>query len=207
MADDNNNTATQNDVNNPNGQNTDTGNAGNEPAKTHSDEDVNNIVKKNVAKAEKKLLADLGITDIEKAKQILATANAAADTTANGGDNTDNNAGDSALQSQLAEANLRADNAVLETVLHQNRVKAEKVEKAVKLIYRKDCLDEDGKFSKEKADEAVKALLKDWPELAEAKGDDGSSTGFRIGSDGAEQRTDSAQGKQLPQKKWNKFNN
>lgn len=207
MADDNKNTANTNDVNNQNGQNTDSGNAGNEPEKKYTDDDMNNITKKNVAKAEKKLLESLGITDIEQAKQILAKAKGEADTNASGGDNTGNNAGDSALQTQLAEAVLRADNAVLETVLHQNHVKTEKVEKAVKLIDRKDCLDEDGKFSKEKADEAVKALLKDWPELAETKDNNSSNTGFRIGSDGKEQTTDSATAKQPPQKKWNKFNN
>ncbi len=52
MADDLKNTATD-DVNNQNGQGADTGNAGNEPEKKYTDDDVNNISKKNVAKAEK----------------------------------------------------------------------------------------------------------------------------------------------------------
>ncbi len=203
---DNNNAANTNNVDNPDNQNTDTGNAGNTPVLKYSEEDMNNITKKNEEKAKKKLLADLGITDVEKAKQILAKANA--DTQNNAaGDNTGNNAGDSTLKSQLTEALERADNAILEIVLHKNNVKAEKIEKAVRLIDRKDCLDDEGKFSKEKADEAVKALLKDWPELTGANGGDNSNTGFRIGSDGQNQAADGSSPKQTVQKSWNRFNN
>ncbi len=203
---DNNNAANTNNVDNPDNPNTDTGNAGNTPVLKYSEEDMNNITKKNEEKAKKKLLADLGITDVEQAKQILAKANADSQNNA-AGDNTGNNAGDSALQSQLDEANMRADNAVLETVLHKNNVKAEKIEKAVKLIDRKDCLDDEGKFSKEKADAAVKELLKDWPELTGANGGDNSNAGFRIGSDGQNQTADGSSQKQTVQKSWNRFNN
>lgn len=205
MADDLKNTATD-DVNNQNGQGTDTGNAGNEPEKKYTDDDVNNISKKNVAKAEKKLLESLGITDKEEAKRILAEAKKSS-TATDGNGGSDNNADNAQIQAQLAEAVQRADNAVLENVLLQNHVKAEKVEKAVKLIDRKDCLDEDGKFSKEKADAAVKELLKDWGELVGTKGGDGTQPGFKIGSDGTEHKTDASEKKAVVQKSWNRFNN
>ena len=42
--------------------------------KKYSDEDMNNIVKRNTSKAEQKLLKSLGITDVEKAKGILKAA-------------------------------------------------------------------------------------------------------------------------------------
>lgn len=46
----------------------------NEPEKKYTDDDVNNISKKNSEKAVNKLLKELGITDKEKAKKILAEA-------------------------------------------------------------------------------------------------------------------------------------
>ena len=45
-----------------------------EPEKKYTDDDVNNISKKNSEKAVNKLLKELGITDKEKAKKILAEA-------------------------------------------------------------------------------------------------------------------------------------
>lgn len=45
-----------------------------EPENKYTDDDVNNISKKNSEKAVNKLLRELGITDKEKAKKILAEA-------------------------------------------------------------------------------------------------------------------------------------
>ena len=50
-----------------------------EPEKKYTDDDVNSISKKNVDKATKKLIRDLGIEDIEEAKIILSNARAEKD--------------------------------------------------------------------------------------------------------------------------------
>ena len=102
MADDN-KTATGNEPN------TDTQtDDGVQNDKKYTDADLNNISKKNSEKAVTKLLKELGITDKEKAKQILARA-AEEEKAAAGTADSEANA---LLTSQLAEARQQANNAV-----------------------------------------------------------------------------------------------
>lgn len=173
--------------------------------KKYSEEDVNGIVKKNSEKAVNKFLKELGISDKEKAKQILAKAaeeeakNQTATETANA----------NAEAQRVAEMDgIKAENhrVRIENLLLTSSVKPEKVERASKLIDIEDCLDEDGNFDKGKAEEAIKALIKEWPELLPSKADE-STVGFTIGGDGQQTRKETGSAKKhLPQKSWNRFN-
>lgn len=164
-----------------------------EPEKKYTDADVNNISKKNSEKAVNKLLKDLGITDMEKAKQILADAAAKEGKSPSVGQD----------DTRVAELNASLEASVLENIMLTEHVNPEKVARAVKLIDRADCLDDEGKFSRDKATEAVKKLFEEWPELA-AKAE-GTQVGFTIGGDG--KQTTATAGKDMPkQKSWNRFN-
>ena len=175
----NNNGAQNNEgaANNNGNQNT----GGAQDEKKYTDADVNNISKKNSEKAVAKALKDLGITDPEKAKAILAKAaadeEAAAKASAAAGDNQIQE-----LNEKLSQATESANNAVLENLLLMANVKSDKIARAARLIDKSEGLDEDGKFSRDKASEAVKKLIEEWPELAPKE--EGGGVGFRIGSDG-----------------------
>lgn len=181
-------------------QGTDAGATGGAEEKKYTDAQVNSISKKNEEKAVAKVLKELGITDREKAKQILAAAAAAESQQSEGPPAASQD--DTALTAAREEVI----SARLENVLLKNHVKAGRVENAVKLINLTECVDDDGKFSKEKADAAVKNLLKDWPELKEKTEE--TNVGFAIGSNGQ-----NAEGgvkkpdKPAVQKPWNRFNN
>lgn len=155
--------------------------------KTYTNDEVNAIVKKNTDKATAKLLKDLGITDVEKAKGILAKAS---EEESKNNPDTKVEEENSALKEQLAQAQHSHELATLENVLLLSEIKSDKVEKAVRLIDLDKCRDEKGVFSKEKAKAEVEALLKDWPELK--KSASGKGGGFTIGSDGKEESTDDA---------------
>lgn len=165
-----------------------------EPEKKYTDDDVNNISKKNSEKAVNKLLKELGITDKEEAKRILAEAAAA------------KGANQPPVQddTRVAELTASLENSVLENIMLAQHVKAEKVARAVKLIDRADCLDDEGKFSRDKATEAVKKLFEEWPELAEKA--DEKHVGFSIGGDGQQSTAPAGATKPVKQKSWNRFN-
>lgn len=172
------------------------------PEKKYTDEEVNNISVKNSKKAVAKLMKELGITektDRAKVRELIEKAQL---------DKQDepetDGAGQSAQAAELAEARAMAENAVLEAVMLAAHVKADKVAKAVKLIDRADCLDDDGKFSREKAAAAVNELLKTWTELTD-KGEDGGP-GFSIGGDGQEDKNKKTPAEKTVQKSWNRFN-
>lgn len=171
--------------------------------KKYTDTEMNNISKKNSEKAVNKLLKELGITDREKAKQILAQA-AENEKSAQSRQQNESSR-ESQLASQLEEATKQAQNAVLENVFLTQSVKAEKISKAVKLIDMKDCLDENGIFSREKAQTVVTELLKEWPELIARN--DNTQVGFKIGADTSSQNLSGVPQKKTVQKSWNKFNN
>lgn len=174
-----------------------------QPEKKYTDEDVNNISVKNAKKAVAKLMKELGITentDRAKVKELIEKAQLDKPQEEQGGDNAGQNA---QLTAALAEAQTMAENAILEAVMLAAHVKADKVAKAVKLIDRNDCLDEDGKFSREKASAAVAELLKTWTELTD-KAEDGGP-GFSIGGDGQEDKKKEP-AKKTVQKSWNRFN-
>lgn len=204
MAEENDNVDTQNQDTGDSGADT---NSGQEPEKKYTDDDVNKISTKNSAKAVAKLMKELGITDkTDRAKAKAILEKAALDEAAAHKDDgaNDNNAQTSQFAAALAEAQATAENAILENILLAAHVKAEKVERAAKLVDRKDCLDEDGNFDREKATAAVTALLKDWTELVE-KTEDGK-TGFTIGADGQQDKSKETTKKGTAQKSWNKFN-
>lgn len=172
------------------------------PEKKYTDEEVNNISVKNSKKAIAKLMKELGITektDRAKVRELIEKAQL---------DKQDepetDGAGQSAQAAELAEARAMAENAVLEAVMLAAHVKADKVARAVKLIDRADCLDDDGNFSREKASAAVNELLKTWTELTD-KGEDGGP-GFSIGGDGQEDKNKKNPAKKTAQKSWNRFN-
>lgn len=170
------------------------------PEKKYTDEEVNNISVKNSKKAVAKLMKELGITektDRAKVKELIEKAQLDKQDEPDG-------TGQSAQSAELAEARTMAENAVLEAVMLAAHVKADKVAKAVKLIDRADCLDDDGKFSREKASAAVNELLKTWTELTD-KGEDGGP-GFSIGGDGQEDKDKKTSAEKTVQKSWNRFN-
>lgn len=172
--------------------------------KKYSEDEMNGISKKNSEKAVNKLLKELGITDKEKAKQILqkAAQEEATQNTSTGNENVAEQ-----LQSQLAAERAEKERALLESVLYTEKVTPAKIAKAVKLIELEDCRNEDGVFDRAKASEAVKALLKDWPELAMKE--DQTNVGFVIGSDGQQNANGGNPAKKTkttPQKSWNRFN-
>ena len=173
-----------------------------QPEKKYTDEEVNNISVKNSKKAVAKLMKELGITektDRAKVRELIEKAQL---------DKQDepetDGAGQSTQAAELAEARAMAENAVLEAVMLAAHVKADKVSKAVKLIDRADCLDDDGKFSREKASAAVTELLKTWTELTD-KAEDGGP-GFTIGGDGQEDKSKKEPARKTAQKSWNRFN-
>lgn len=198
----NNNGAQNNEgaANNNGTQNT----GGAQEEKKYTETDMNNISKKNSEKAVAKALKDLGITDTEKAKAILAKA--ASDEAAAA--KKDDPAGENQIQElnkRLSQATESANNAVLENLLLMANVKSDKIARAARLIDKNDCLDENGAFSRDKAGEAVKKLLEEWPELAPKE--EGGGVGFRIGGDGEQNGgKPAAKEKQPAQKSWNRWN-
>ena len=173
-----------------------------QPEKKYTDEDVNNISAKNSAKAVNKLMKELGITDKTdraKVKELIEKSNL------NGtNEGSPDPAQSDAIARELEEARAEAQNAKLENILLSLRVKPEKVARAVKLIERAECLDEDGKFDSEKAKTAVTELLKEWPELVAKEENNG--VGFSIGSDGQQDASKGKDKKPPVQKSWNRFN-
>lgn len=174
-----------------------------QPEKKYTDEEVNNISVKNSKKAVAKLMKELGITektDRAKVKELIEKAQLDKQEEPE----TDGAEQNSRAAAELAEARAMAEGAVLEAVMLAAHVKADKVSKAVKLIDRADCLDDDGKFSREKASAAVAELLKTWTELTDKAEDRGP--GFSIGGDGQEDKSKKAPAKKTAQKSWNRFN-
>lgn len=169
--------------------------------KKYTDDEMNNIVKKNKEKAVSDFCKELGITDREKAKQILAGAKP--DDDSKHGDDDD---GGEQLTQQLMHERAEKERAIIENVFLSRSADPKKVERAARLIDPSEIRDENGKFDRKKAEEAVDALLKEWPELKKAQVD--SKTGFVIGSDGSQGGTDGKTNKQKPpaQKSWNRFN-
>ena len=174
-----------------------------QPEKKYTDEEVNNISVKNSKKAVAKLMKELGITektDRAKVKELIEKAQLDKQEEPE----TDGAEQNSRAAAELAEARAMAEGAVLEAVMLAAHVKADKVSKAVKLIDRADCLDDDGKFSREKASAAVTELLKTWTELTD-KAEDGGP-GFSIGVDGQEDKSKKEPARKTAQKSWNRFN-
>lgn len=100
------NNSTQGSQTDPQTQNNQNGgNTGTVAEKKYSEEEMNGISKKNSEKAVKKFMKELGITDVDKAKEILAKATQSGDNGQHSGTNT---AEVSELNTQLSKATERA---------------------------------------------------------------------------------------------------
>lgn len=150
--------------------------------KKYTDKELNDISFKNEQKALAKQLKDLGIDDVEKAKSILAKAREDEEKAKSVDEKTQE-----AIK-RAEKATLEAINAKIENALLRKNVKDEKVTRAVRLVDKKNILDEDGSLDQSKLDTEIEELLKDFPELI-SKSDE-NKKGFKIGSDGKEEQKD-----------------
>lgn len=150
--------------------------------KKYTDKELNDISLKNEQKALAKQLKDLGIDDVEKAKSILAKAREEEEKEKSVDEKTQE-----AIK-RAEKATLEAINAKIENALLRKNVKDEKVTRAVRLVDKKNILDEDGSLDQSKLDTEIEELLKDFPELIGKSDDD--KKGFKIGSDGKEEQKD-----------------
>ena len=124
----------------------------------------------------------MGIDDVEKAKSILAKAREEEEKEKSVDEKTQE-----AIK-RAEKATLEAINAKIENALLRKNVKDEKVTRAVRLVDKKNILDEDGSLDQSKLDTEIEELLKDFPELIGKSDDD--KKGFKIGSDGKEEQKD-----------------
>ena len=150
--------------------------------KKYTDKELNDISLKNEQKALAKQLKDLGIDDVEKAKSILAKAREEEERAKSVDEKTQE-----AIK-RAEKATLEAINAKIENALLRKNVKDEKVTRAVRLVDKKNILNEDGSLDQSKLDDEIEELLKDFPELISKTEED--KKGFKIGDDGKEDKKD-----------------
>ena len=150
--------------------------------KKYTDKELNDISLKNEQKALAKQLKELGIDDVEKAKSILAKAKEEEEKAKSVDEKTQE-----AIK-KAEKATLEAINAKIENALLRKNVKDEKVTRAVRLVDKKNILDEDGSLDQSKLDAEIEELLKDFPELISKTEED--KKGFKIGDDGKEEQKD-----------------
>ncbi len=150
--------------------------------KKYTDKELNDISLKNEQKALAKQLKDLGIDDVEKAKSILAKAREEEEKAKSVDEKTQE-----AIK-RAEKATLEAINAKIENALLRKNVKDEKVTRAVRLVDKKNVLNEDGSLDQSKLDDEIEELLKDFPELISKTEED--KKGFKIGDDGKEEKKD-----------------
>lgn len=150
--------------------------------KKYTDKELNDISLKNEQKALAKQLKDLGIDDVEKAKSILAKAREEEEKAKSVDEKTQE-----AIK-RAEKATLEAINAKIENALLRKNVKDEKVTRAVRLVDKKNILNEDGSLDQSKLDDEIEELLKDFPELISKTEED--KKGFKIGDDGKEDKKD-----------------
>lgn len=153
-----------------------------EEEKKYTDKQLNDISLKNEKKATEKLLSDLGITidDIEKAKSILAKAREEEEKAKSIDEKT------LELQKSKEKAELEAINSKIENAMLRKGIKDEKVERAVRLVDKKNILDEKGQLDSSKLNTELEELLKTFPELIEKKEEE--NIGFKIGADGKQDK-------------------
>ena len=150
--------------------------------KKYTDKELNDISLKNEQKALAKQLKELGIDDVEKAKSILAKARE---------DEEKSKSVDEKTQEAIKKAEkatIEAINAKIENALLRKNVKEGKVTRAVRLVDRKNILDENGSLDESKLNTEIEDLLKDFPELI-AKNEENKKS-FKIGDDGKEEQKD-----------------
>ena len=150
--------------------------------KKYSDEDMNNIVKRNTSKAEQKLLKSLGITDVEKAKGILKAAAKA-----------------------LEQVTQRAVKAEIKNILAEKGFAGKKADRMLNLLTLNACINENGEVDAQKVESELESVKSDFPELFSA--DEKAKGGFRFGSDGDSEYKGEVKKPAENKKRWNRFNN
>lgn len=148
--------------------------------KKYTDTEVNAISLKNSEKATKQLLKELGIDDIEKAKGILAKAKEEEEAAKSVDEKT------LELQKEKDKAQLEAINSRIENAMLRKGIKDEKVERAVRLVDKKNILDDKGQLDNGKLATEIEELLKVFPELIEKAQEE--KVGFKIGGDGKQDK-------------------
>ena len=154
-----------------------------EEEKKYTDKQLNDISLKNEQKAVSKMLKDLGIDDIEKAKGILAKAREEEEAAKSVDEKT------LELTKEKEAAQLEAINSRIENAMLRKGIKDEKVERAVRLVDKKNILDEKGKLDSSKLNTEIEELLKTFPELIEKPQEE--NIGFKIGGDGKQDKPES----------------
>lgn len=150
--------------------------------KKYTDKELNDISLKNEQKALAKQLKELGIDDVEKAKSILAKARE---------DEEKSKSVDEKTQEAIKKAEkatIEAINVKIENALLRKNIKEGKVTRAVRLVDKKNILDENGSLDESKLNTEIEDLLKDFPELI-AKNEENKKS-FKIGDDGKEEQKD-----------------
>lgn len=187
-----------------NGGDSNNGEQKSEPEKKYTDDDVNNISKKNVDKATKKLMKDLGIDDIEEAKSILANARAEKEKNKTAEDKTNELTNSlSEKDKVISQKNDLLVSALLENSLMHEGVEPSKISRAVKMISTASVLNEEGDIDKDLMKTEVDKLLKEFPEFKK-KSEENMNKGFKFGSDG-KQDTGKTQENTSSVKRWNRF--
>ena len=151
-----------------------------EEEKKYTDKQLNDISLKNEQKAVNKLLKELGIEDVEKAKGILAKAREEEEAAKS----VDEKTQETIKRAEKAE--LDAINSRIENAMLRKGIKDEKVERAVRLVDKKNILDEKGQLDQGKLNTEIEELLKVFPELIEKSQNE--KVGFKIGADGTQDK-------------------
>ncbi len=187
-----------------NGGDSNNGEQKSEPEKKYTDDDVNNISKKNVDKATKKLMKDLGIDDIEEAKSILANARAEKEKNKTAEDKTNELTNSlSEKDKVISQKNDLLVSALLENSLMHEGVEPSKIARAVRMISTTSVLNEEGDIDNDLMKAEVDKLLKEFPEFKK-KSEENTNKGFKFGSDG-KQDTGKIQENTSSVKRWNRF--
>lgn len=150
--------------------------------KKYSDKELNDISLKNSKKAEAKLLKELGIDDVEKAKSILAKAREEEEANKSQDEKTKE------LTQARDKAVLEAMNSKIENALLKKGVSENRIERAVRLIDKKNIINESGEVDSSKLTSEVDDVIKDFPELVAKTEED--KKGFQVGGDGKEDKKD-----------------
>jgi hypothetical protein len=150
--------------------------------KKYTDEDVNNISKKNSDKAIQKFMKDLGIEDLEEAKTVLAKAREEKEKSLTVDEKTQK------IIEKAQKESLRAIDMTIENALLRKKVDDSKVARAKRLVAKENIVNENGEIDENKLNEEIEAVIKDFPELIPTA--ENQLTGFKIGGDGKEDKAE-----------------
>lgn len=150
--------------------------------KKYTDEDVNNISKKNSDKAVQKFMKELGIDDVEEAKGILAKAREEKEKNMSLDEKTQK------IIEKGQKSTLKAMDLTIENALLRKKVDDSKVSRAARLVVKENIINENGEIDENKLSEEIEAVIKEFPELVPTA--ENEKLGFKIGGDGKEDKKD-----------------